>query len=45
VVFVALALVGGWRLARLVGAGSTLLQSTIAELREDSRSLDQPPAP
>jgi uncharacterized membrane protein YqjE len=44
-VFVALAVLGVLRLRRLVLAGSTLFQSSIAELREDSRGLGRPPAP
>jgi uncharacterized membrane protein YqjE len=43
--FVALAVGALLRLKRLAGAGTTLFQSSIAELREDSRALDQPPAP
>lgn len=39
--FVGLALVGAMRLRRLVGGGSTLFQSSIAELREDSAALRQ----
>ena len=42
--FVGLALMGVIRLQRLFGQGSSLLQSTIAELREDSRALRDPPA-
>jgi uncharacterized membrane protein YqjE len=37
--FVGLALVGAMRLRRLVGAGSALFSSSIAELREDSAAL------
>lgn len=39
VVFVGLALVGAMRLRRLVGAGSALFSSSIAELRQDSAEL------
>ena len=42
--FVALALAGVLRLRQLVGGGSTLFHSSIAELREDSRALNEPPA-
>lgn len=41
--FVALALWGAMRLRQLMGLGSSLFQSTIAELREDSRALNEPP--
>jgi|PlaIllAssembly_1097288.scaffolds.fasta_scaffold275365_2 uncharacterized membrane protein YqjE len=42
--FLVLAGIGVLRLRELFGAGSSLFQSTIAELREDSRALKQPPA-
>jgi uncharacterized membrane protein YqjE len=42
--FLVLAVMGVLRLQRLFGQGSSLLQSTIAELREDSRALKEPPA-
>lgn len=41
--FIALAAVGAMRLRRLVSGGSTLFQSSIAELREDSAALRQDP--
>jgi uncharacterized membrane protein YqjE len=41
--FLVLAAVGVLRLRELFGTGSSLFQSTIAELREDSRALKQPP--
>jgi uncharacterized membrane protein YqjE len=40
VLIAGLALWGGLQLRRLTRAGSTLFQSSIAELREDSRALD-----
>jgi uncharacterized membrane protein YqjE len=43
--FVALALWGALQLRRLVAAGSTLFQSSIAELRQDGRALDPGRAP
>ena len=42
--FVVLALAGVLRLRQLVGGGSSLFHSSIAELREDSRALNEPPA-
>ena len=42
--FVALALAGALRLRQLVASGSSLFHSSIAELREDSRALNEPPA-
>ena len=42
--FVALALAGVLRLRQLVASGSSLFHSSIAELREDSRALNEPPA-
>lgn len=42
--FVVLALTGVLRLRHLVGGGSSLFHSSIAELREDSRALNEPPA-
>ena len=41
--FIALAAVGTMRLRQLVSGGSTLFQSSIAELREDSAALRQDP--
>lgn len=41
--FIVLALWAALRLRQLMGMGSSLFQSTIAELREDSRALNQPP--
>jgi uncharacterized membrane protein YqjE len=41
--FIALAAVGAMRLRRLVSGSSTLFQSSIAELREDSAALCQDP--
>ena len=41
--FIALAAVGAMRLRQLVSGGSTLFQSSIAELREDSAALRQDP--
>ena len=41
--FIALAAAGAMRLRRLVSGGSTLFQSSIAELREDSAALRQDP--
>jgi uncharacterized membrane protein YqjE len=41
--FIALAAVGAMRLRRLVSGSSTLFQSSIAELREDSAALRQDP--
>ena len=41
--FVALALAGVLRLRHLMGMGSSLFHSSIAELREDSRALNEPP--
>ena len=43
--FVGLALWGAVQLRRLTKAGSTLFQSSIAELRQDSRALDPERAP
>lgn len=45
VLFLGLAALGWVRLRRLMGSGSTLFQSSIAELREDSAALrqDKPP--
>lgn len=42
--FLVLAVVGVMRLRSLFDTGSTLLQSTIGELREDSRALKDPSA-
>ena len=42
--FFALALWGVSRLRQLMGMGSSLFHSSIAELREDSRALSEPPA-
>ena len=42
--FLGVALVGAMRLRRLIGGGSTLFSSSIAELREDSAALrGEPP--
>lgn len=41
VLFLGLAALGSIRLRRLIGSGSTLFQSSIAELREDSAALRQ----
>jgi uncharacterized membrane protein YqjE len=43
VLFVLLALWGVLRLRQLMGTGSSLFHSSIAELREDSRALSEPP--
>lgn len=43
--FVALALLSALRVRRLAGEGSTLFQSSIAELREDSAALGRMPPP
>ena len=42
--FVLLASWGALRLHQLMGKGSSLFHSSIAELRDDSRSLREPPA-
>ena len=42
--FIVLASWGVLRLRQLIGMGSSLFQSSIAELREDSRALSEPPA-
>jgi uncharacterized membrane protein YqjE len=44
-VFIAIAVVGAVRLRRLTGGGSTLFQSSIAELRKDGAALHQGPPP
>lgn len=41
--FVVLAAWGALRLRQLLGRGASLFQSSIAELREDSRALSEPP--
>lgn len=43
--FIGLAGFGAWRLQRLVAGPSTLFQSSIAELRQDSAALRQAPPP
>jgi uncharacterized membrane protein YqjE len=41
--FIAVAVYGAWRLHRVAGAGTSLFQSSIAELRRDSAALRQEP--
>jgi len=43
--FLGLALWGLLRLRQLMAMGSSLFQSSIAELRDDSRALREPPTP
>jgi uncharacterized membrane protein YqjE len=43
--FIGLGVVGALRVRRLSGGGSMLFQSTIAELRDDSRALHRGPPP
>ena len=43
--FLGLALWGVLRLRQLMAMGSSLFQSSIAELRDDSRALREPPTP
>ena len=43
--FIGLAVIGGVRVRRLCANGSTLFQTSIAELRHDSDALRRPPSP
>ena len=44
-VFIGLAVLGAMRMKRLAGSGSTLFQTSIAELRADSAALRPTPPP